>query len=257
MPPQPWRTGTVIRMENETANTRRFWIRVDELEKFDFEPGQFVTLDLPIHEKPNKRWRSYSIASWPDGTNVFELVIVLLEGGTGTTWLFQNVQVGTTLTLRGPQGVFTLPDPIDRDLFLICTGTGIAPFRSMAYHLLTRNVPHQNIYLIFGCRKFGDALYAPELRDLSRRIPSFHYITTYSREEIDNEDHLVRKGYVHQAYEDLCKQNMIPSPEDPNQQVIKPAYFYLCGWRNMIDEAKQRIVQLGYDKKSVHLELYG
>jgi hypothetical protein len=25
----------------------------------------------------------------------------------------------------------------------------------------------------------------------------------------------------------------------------------------MIDEAKQRIVELGYDKKSIHLELYG
>jgi len=154
MPPQPWRTGTVIRIENETANTRRFWIRVDELDAFDFEPGQFVTLDLPIHEKPNKRWRSYSIASWPDGTNVFELVIVLLDGGAGTTWLFQNVEVGSTLTLRGPQGVFTLPDPIDRDLFLICTGTGIAPFRSMSHHLINHQIPYQNIYLIFGCRKF-------------------------------------------------------------------------------------------------------
>jgi ferredoxin-NADP reductase len=39
--------------------------------------------------------------------------------------------------------------------------------------------------------------------------------------------------------------------------LVKPAYFYLCGWRNMIDEAKQRILDLGYDKKSIHLELYG
>jgi CDP-4-dehydro-6-deoxyglucose reductase len=72
--------------------------------------GQFVTLDLPIHEKPNKRIRSYSIASWPDGTNVLELVIVLLEGGLGTTYLFNNIVVGSELTLRGPQGVFTLDE---------------------------------------------------------------------------------------------------------------------------------------------------
>ena len=81
---QPWRKGTVIKIENETADTKRFWIQVPELESFDFTPGQFVTLDLPIHEKPNKRWRSYSIASWPDGTNVFELVIVLDKNGLGT-----------------------------------------------------------------------------------------------------------------------------------------------------------------------------
>jgi ferredoxin-NADP reductase len=254
---QPWRTGTVIRMEDETPTTRRFWIRVDELERFDFQPGQFVTLDLPIHEKPNKRWRSYSIASWPDDSNVFELVIVLLEGGAGTTWLFEQVQIGTQLTLRGPQGVFTLPDPIDRDLFLICTGTGIAPFRSMAHHLVTNNIPHQNIYLIFGCRTFGDALYAPELKELAGNVSSFRYITTYSREEIANQDQWNRKGYVHQAYEEICRENMSRSVEDPEQTIVKPAYFYLCGWRNMIDEAKQRILDLGYDKKSIHLELYG
>src|SRR5580692_8931058 len=134
---QPWRTGTVIRIEQEAAQTRRFWIQIPELSAFDFEPGQFVTLDLPIHEKPNKRWRSYSIASWPDGSNIIELVIVLLEGGAGTHYLFNEVGVGSELTLRGPQGVFTLPAPIDNDLFFICTGTGIAPFRSMSHYLST------------------------------------------------------------------------------------------------------------------------
>src|SRR5687767_9043968 len=130
---QPWRTGKVIRTEDATEHTRHFWIEVPEVETFDFKPGQFITLDLPIHEKKNKRWRSYSIASPPDGTNTVELVIVLLESGAGTTYLFNEVKEGSELLLRGPQGVFTLPDVIDRDLFLICTGTGIAPFRSMVH----------------------------------------------------------------------------------------------------------------------------
>ena len=145
---QPWRTGTVIRIENESSATRRFWIQVADTEQFDFKPGQFVTLDLPIHEKPNRRWRSYSIASWPDGTNVFELVIVLLEGGAGTTYLFHEINVGSQLTFRGALGVFVLPDPIERDLFFICTGTGIAPFRSMAHHIRKHNISHQEIYLM-------------------------------------------------------------------------------------------------------------
>src|ERR1700710_1685986 len=139
---QPWQTGKVIRIEQEAAATRRFWIQLPELSSFDFEPGQFVTLDLPIHEKPNKRWRSYSIASHPDGTNVIELVIVLLEGGLGTHYLFNHVDVGTEILLRGPQGVFTLPPIIDKDLFFICTGTGIAPFRSMVKYIQLHNIEH-------------------------------------------------------------------------------------------------------------------
>jgi ferredoxin-NADP reductase len=254
---EPWRLGKVIRIENETSSTRRFWIQIPELERFDFKPGQFVTLDLPIHEKPNKRWRSYSIASWPDGTNVIELVIVLLEGGAGTTYLFNEVTVGSELTLRGPAGVFTLPDPIEKDLFFICTGTGIAPFRSMAHHILNHNLPHHNIYLIFGCRKFGDALYPAELKDLMRKSPGFKYYTCYSREEPGNEDHLIRTGYVHQVFEEICNKNKIPADDGTDAMILKPASFYLCGWKNMVDEAKQRILALGYDKKAIHQELYG
>ena len=236
---QPWRTGKVIRIENETADTRRYWVQVPELSSFDFIPGQFVTLDLPIHEKANKRWRSYSIASWPDGTNVFELVIVLDELGAGTHYLFEEVVVGSELTFRGAQGVFTLKEPLDKDLFLVCTGTGIAPFRSMIHHIKNEKIPHKNIYLIFGCRTKDTLLYYEEMKELRESVPDFQYIPTLSREEWEGST-----GYVHHIYEELCAER-------------KPANFFLCGWRGMIDEAKRRITDMGYDKKDIHVEIYG
>lgn len=246
---QPWLKGKIIRIQQETHNTRRFFIEVPEQERFDFKPGQFVTLDLPIHERPNKRWRSYSIASRPDGTNVFELVIVLLEGGAGSTWLFNEAKEGTELTFRGPQGVFILPEKLDKDLFLVCTGTGVAPFRSMVNHILVNNIPHEKIYIIFGCRKLGDRLYADELTEMEKKLPGFHYLTAFSQEEAGSEANL-RIGYVHPVYEEICRGNCADA-------VPKPVYFYLCGWKAMIDEAKQRILDLGYDRKDIHLELYG
>ena len=63
-----------------------------------------------------ERWRSYSIASWPDNGNILELCIVLLEGGVGTSYLFNEVKEGSELILRGPVGVFTLDeDNFDKD----------------------------------------------------------------------------------------------------------------------------------------------
>ncbi|MCW3073300.1 MAG: FAD-dependent oxidoreductase [Flaviaesturariibacter sp.] len=243
---QPWRKGIVTRIEQETYNTRRFWITVPEIESFDFVPGQFVTLDLPIHEKPNKRWRSYSIASWPDGTNTFELLIVILEGGLGTTYLFNEIFEGSELTLRGPQGVFTLPQELSKDLYFICTGTGIAPFRSMVHHIQRHGIAHQNINLIFGTRKREDLVYLEEMRRLEGEVEGFHYIPTLSREDWDG-----CCGYVHAVYENLVHQKKAGDAIPP------PAQFYLCGWRAMVDEAKGRILNLGYDKKDIHLELYG
>lgn len=243
---QPWRKGIVTRIEQETYNTRRFWIQIPEIENFDFIPGQFVTLDLPIDDRPAKRIRSYSIASWPDGTNMFELVIVLLEGGLGTNYLFNHVGVGSELTLRGPQGVFILPAELDKDIYLICTGTGIAPYRSMMYNLKDNNRPHQDIYLIFGTRTQGDLLYKDEMIQLEKEIEKFHYMPTLSREKWDG-----CCGYVHDVYERLVKEKMNGSSELP------PSKFYLCGWKVMVDEAKKRIQELGYDRKAIHQELYG
>lgn len=242
---EQWHNGYVTRIVNETHNTRRFWIQIPDMEAFNFKPGQFVTLDLPIHEKKNKRWRSYSIASHPNGTNEIELVIVLLEGGLGTTYLFNEVREGSELLLRGPQGVFVLPENLDRDLFLICTGTGIAPFRSMARYICEHGIPHKNIHLIYGSRYTGDLLYPDEMRQLQASLPNFQYIPTLSREE--DPEWWGRKGYVHNIYEEMLQGH----PEK------LPAYFFLCGWKNMIDEAKQRILAMGYDRKDIHLELYG
>jgi ferredoxin-NADP reductase len=236
---QPFQKGRVIRIVDETPSTKRYWIEAYEKPSFDFQAGQFITLDLPIHEKPNKRLRSYSIASWPDGGNLIELVIVLNPAGAGTPWLFENYKVGTEVLFRGPQGVFTLPETVDKDLYMICTGTGIAPFRSMVHTIKLKNIPHKKIYIIFGCRKKEDLLYFPELDAFQKELNDFHYIPTLSREQWEG-----KSGYVHPIYLDLIKDK----PE---------AYFFVCGWKNMIDEAKKNILELGYDKKAIHQELYG
>ncbi len=236
---QPWRVGKIMDVKNETEDTRRFWFEVPELSSFDFKPGQFVTFDLPIHEKPNKRWRSYSIASHPDGTNVFELVIVLDRKGAGTHYLFDEAGIGSEISFRGPQGVFNLREPLDKEIFMICTGTGVAPFRSMIQHIHNTGMPHKKVNLIFGCRTQQSLLYYQEFLELEKTMPGFKYIPTLSREEWNG-----RTGYVHSVYEEMCKDK-------------QPASFYLCGWKGMIDEAKERIHAMGYEKKDIHLEIYG
>jgi len=235
----PWRTGTIIRVENETPTTKRFWVEVPELSNFDFTPGQFITMDLPIDTKPNKRLRSYSIASWPNGTNVFELIIVLDRQGAGTHFIFDHLTTGSTIKFRGPQGVFKLKEPLTKDIFLVCTGTGIAPFRSMVHHIFEQGIAHQHIWLIFGCRTQADLLYHDEMKSLQEKMPGFSYIPVLSREKWEG-----RTGYVHAVYEELCADR-------------KPAGFFLCGWKGMVDEATARILDMGYAKPDIHTEIYG
>ena len=175
--------------------------------------------------------------------NEFELVISYVPDGLGTNYLWKNVEVGSKITMRGPLGVFTLPEVIDEDICFICTGTGIAPFRSMSKWLGAHpEVQRKNVYLLFGCRTQEDLLYPDEFLDLQHKMPNFTYVRCCSRENPETfKGHV---GYVHPVYEKLFEDK-------------RPVKFYLCGWRNMIDEAKQRIVAMGYDRKAVHVEIYG
>jgi glycine betaine catabolism B len=239
MTPPLWKKGIVTEIRDIAPETKRYFIAIPELAVFDYIPGQFVTLDLPIGERNAERWRSYSIASAPDGSNQFELVIVKAKDGKGTDYIFTDLTTGSAVDVRGPQGKFTLPETLDKDLFLICTGTGIAPFRSMIKHIYEQRIPHKEIHLIFGCRYHKDLLYADEFYTLAAKEASFHYHPTLSREEWNG-----HRGYVHEVYAPL----LVNHPH---------ASFYLCGWKEMITQARDNIISLGYTKNDIHFELYG
>jgi len=235
-----WRQATVIATEDACVNTRRFWLSIPDVDVFHFAPGQFITLDLPTHEKATKRWKSYSIANGPNDTAIVELVITLANQGLGSTWLFKHAKIGTALTFRGPQGVFTLRESdLENELFLICTGTGIAPFRSMLQYIDRNNLPFKKINLIFGCRTQPELLYRAEMEALANKYPNFHYYPTLSRQQWEG-----HTGYMHPLYEKITAD----MPE---------ANFYICGWKDMIDEAKVNLMAKGYAKANIRMELYG
>ncbi|WP_235298638.1 ferredoxin--NADP reductase [Portibacter marinus] len=235
-----WYDGTVVGIQDMTPNVKQFFIEVDGVDNFEFKAGQFVTLDLPIAEKRLKRWRSYSIANEPNGTNIFELCIVHLKGGLGSGYMFEEVTVGCKLRFKGPSGAFYLPKKLTHDLVMVCTGTGVAPFRSMIKDLVAKDIDLPQIHLIFGARYEQDILYREEFEALTSDFLALTYDVCLSRdEEWDG-----FQGYVHQVYME--------------RNYSEGTKFYLCGWSQMIDEAVENLlVHKKVDKKNIIYELYG
>ena len=142
---------------------------------------------------------NYSVASWPDGTNKFELIITNLIGGKMCDYLFNDARIGDEVVYRGPMGVFTLPeDLMERDIYFVSTGSGISPFRSMINWLYENETPFKNIKLFFGTRTEKDIVYREELERLQEQMPNFEYIPTLSREKVPG----IAEGYVHKHYLD-------------------------------------------------------
>jgi CDP-4-dehydro-6-deoxyglucose reductase len=229
----------IVKIINETSTTRRYFFSVVSKDKFEYKAGQFVMLQLDINAKIP--YRSYSIASTPDGSNQFELIIVLNPPGAGTPFIWDNFEVGSKVMCAGPIGKFVLPEYIHNDLCFICTGTGIAPLRSMLWYIIKNKIQHHRIYFVFGARTKDDLLYYEELLELIEKHKSVHFFPVLSRET--SETWNGRIGYVHQVYEEIFSNK-------------RPAEFFICGWSAMLKEARERLALMGYPKEQVHFERY-
>jgi ferredoxin-NADP reductase len=213
---------------------RHFVFEVPEVEKFTFIPGQFVSFQEMIGEK--KITRAYSIASAPGDTNRFELCLDLVPEGKLSPRLF-TMKAGETLEMRPPLGMFVLRNP-PRDSVLIATGTGIAPFRSILNGHL--NDPTRNLTLIFGVRQERDFLYHEELQELAKRFSNFRFLPTLSRAE---EGWSGRTGYV---------QEHLPEVIGDRRDVD----VFLCGMKAMVDDVRNILKDMGFDRKQILFEKY-
>jgi phenol/toluene 2-monooxygenase (NADH) P5/A5 len=234
-----WYEGKIVDIIDETPTVKRFFIEVPEVKNYKFTAGQFTILEAEINSQVVRR--EYSIASAPTDGNIFELLIVIAEHGLFTTWLFKEIKVGSTIKTSSALGKFLLPPQLDKEICFICTGVGLAPFRGMIVDIYRRNIPHKDVHLVFGTRYKEDLCYPEELYSLEKKEKTFHFYPTLSREK--SEEWNGHKGYVHDIYKGLYEDK-------------RPAYFYICGWKNMIFEARDNLTALGYDRKSIRFELF-
>jgi Flavodoxin reductases (ferredoxin-NADPH reductases) family 1 len=125
----------LIKKTNLASNVYLFEFSLIEPKEINFFAGQYLILSVPSAEKTV--FRLYSIASSPWQKNSFELVVELVEGGIGSSYL-KNLKIDDKVLFKGPAGMFTLKKT-DKNKIFFATGTGIAPIRSMIME--SQNLP--------------------------------------------------------------------------------------------------------------------
>jgi benzoate/toluate 1,2-dioxygenase reductase component len=121
---------------------------------FDFVPGQRIRL---LHRGLE---RDYSLVSTPAEATL-SLCIRRVEPGQLSP-LLAAAEIGSRLQFSGPHGYFTFR-PSPRPAVFVATGTGIAPFVSMA------RCGVRSLVLLHGVRVAGDLYYASVLRTATQR----------------------------------------------------------------------------------------
>lgn len=149
---------TVVSVKHYTDHL--FSFRITRPQSFRFRSGEFVMIGLPNAEKPV--FRAYSIAS-PSWDDQLEFFSIKVPDGPLTQHL-QKIQPGDTVLMRQkPTGTLVLDalKPAKR-LYMIATGTGIAPFASLIRDPETYE-KFEQVVLTNTCRDVADLAYGNEL----------------------------------------------------------------------------------------------
>ena len=231
-------------IENLSPRVKRFALELTE--EVLFEAGQFVILTIELDGETLQR--SYSIASVEYGQNVkqIELCISLNEKGRVTPWLF-SLSAGALIDVSVPQGAFVLrPSSMQENVIFVCTGTGVAPFRSMIAASLALN-PNRHVHLVFGNRRVEDVLYHEHWLALREQNSNFHYHPVLSKGDeglsaLPNSNN-IQKGYVHPIYEQLLSKDL-------------GSHVYVCGWEVMCTESRERLKAMGLTRRQYFFEQY-
>jgi len=210
-----------------THDVREIRLALREPGEMAFKAGQFVSFDVPNPRTGRTVTRPYSIASPPSQRNALTLVLNLVKDGPGSTYLF-GLREGDGVEFKGPAGTFYLRDEPDRDVLLVATGTGIAPFRSMLCDLADR-LFRRAVTLYWGLRSQKDLYYQDELAVLTKRLANFTAITTLSRPE---PGWTGETGRVTRLAEDRVRS-------------VKDLAVYLCGNSGMLREVSDIINKKG------------
>lgn len=226
--------ATLIDFKQLTPEVRHFIFEASGVEQLRFLPGQFASLTQTIEGK--EITRAYSFASAPGEGNRFELCLNHVPDGQFSEWLFE-LTPGGAVEMRLPMGTFTLHHP-DREAVFVATGTGIAPFRSMLMAHLNDSSP--DVTLIFGTRYEHGLLYRPEFDEMARLHPQFHFLPVLSRPE---PGWTGRTGRVQPHLKDLLKDH-------------RNVDIYLCGLKEMVNETRAMLKEMGFDRKQIFYEKY-
>jgi ferredoxin--NADP+ reductase len=237
----------MVAFTNETVLSVRHW--TDTLFSFTatrspslrFENGQFVMMGLEIDGRPLTRAYSVVSANYDD---YLEFLSIKVPDGTLTSRL-QHIREGDTILVgKKPTGTLILANlRAGRNLYLLGTGTGLAPFMSLIRDPETYE-KFDKVVLVHGCRIVSELAYGDRIM---RELPTDEYIgeairskliyfPTVTREPFKNRGRITELMQAPEFYSEIKLPELAPE----HDRVM------LCGSPDMLRQLKEFCLSFGF-----------
>jgi len=227
--------------ETEEAITLVF-----EKGKFNYKPGQFLTLLLTVHGE--KIRRSYSLCSAPGIDEYSAITIKRVVNGKASNFLADKIKSGDVIEVMEPAGTFTteVNSKNKRNIVLIGAGSGITPLMGIAKAVLG-NEPNSTVFMIYGNRNENTIIFKNQIAQLENkfvnRFKANHILSQPSSSWTSH------KGRLSQS-------EVIKLIEEFPKFDLKSAEYFICGPEGMMDAAQNALQLLNVPKEKVRKESF-
>ena len=225
-------------------NDTLFSFRTTRSTSLRFENGQFVMLGLEVDGKP--LLRAYSIAS-PNYAEHLEFFSIKVPNGPLTSRL-QNIQVGDEVMVGSkPTGTliadFLLPDA--KNLYMISSGTGLAPFISIIQDP-TIYEHYEKVIVTHGVRHVSDLAYKDFI---TQELPQHEYFGDLVKEKLIYYPTVTREAYEHQGrLTNLITSGKLFSDIGLPEATPENDRFMICGSAGLLADTSKILADKGFSE---------
>ncbi|WP_378948678.1 2Fe-2S iron-sulfur cluster-binding protein [Paracoccus sp. R86501] len=225
----------------ETRDTATFIFRAPSGAWFDYQPGQFVTLDLPV--PGGNVQRTYTISSSPSRPLSISVTVKAQATSIGTRWMLDHLKPGMRLKAFGPGGIFSFHrHPAQKYLF-ISAGSGVTPMMSMTTWAWDQ-AQNADITFVHAARRPSDIIFRERLEQFAARVPGVQLRFTIE----EPEPYITWTGYQGRLNQLMLG---LMAPDYLEREV------FCCGPEPFMQAVRDMLTALGYDMDRYHQESFG
>jgi ferredoxin-NADP reductase len=217
-------------------------VRLDLAEHaFSFEAGQAAFIG-PADDEARV---PYSIASAPADADRTRRLDFLIKVEPSGRWghLFDAVEPGARVGIRGPFGSFLFPtSPVEHRFLFIAGGTGIAPIRAMIRQALLSGIDGP-MKLLYSAKTGDDFAYLPELGEMA------------VQSGLDLRLHVTREppaaswASFSKAEQGRISLRQLAPLVDSTEMLC-----FVCGPESMVADVPPMLQELGIDRRRIRVE---
>ncbi len=207
---------------------------------FEFDAGQFLTLELPVPGGP--LYRTFTISSSPSRPKSLTVTIKAQPDSIGVRWIIDALRPGMKVKANGPAGHFTAANHTAKKYLFISAGTGITPMMSMTTEIYDLG-SHCDIVFVNCARRPSDIIFKRRLEHMATRIAGLDLKWVVSAPD---------RYQPWTGYQGRLNQLMLGlmAPDYLEREV------FCCGPESFMQSVREALAGLGFDMDHYHQESF-